>query len=440
MQPPEGQYEYPVEALQSASGTSIFDPVLCELAYRWFCPPAGRVLDPFAGGSVRGIVAALLGRQYVGIDLRPEQVAANEAQWAVIGQTGPLTISGPGTVTVSSKWARHLFACSVGYITGACKGGCCEGSDKILISLLPEEQERQTAAGYSVTDGLLQPDARTGKCPHKQANGLCGVHGTALKPFGCIASPFTLNFGGTLIVRNRYSMMRCHGQGEPAYKTFRASLDLIFGPEEAARVCVALDGGAGDVRATMPTTSYEALRYLDGLKHGAPSVGQASPAWLVGDSRNLPNLTAGPFDLLFTCPPYYDLELYSDDPADLSNAGDYAVFIDAYRDIIAKAVVLLADNRFACFVVGDIRDKRGLYRNFVGDTVAAFAAAGLALYNEAVLVTAVGSLPIRVGKQFSSGRKLGKTHQNVLVFVKGDPRKATEACGPVEVALPEGAL
>jgi hypothetical protein len=45
------------------------------------------------------------------------------------------------------------------------------------------------------------------------------------------------------------------------------------------------------------------------------------------------------------------------------------------------------------------------------------------LYNEAVLVTAVGSLPIRIGAQFTSGRKLGKTHQNVLVFYKGDPRK-----------------
>ena len=32
------------------------------------------------------------------------------------------------------------------------------------------------------------------------------------------------------------------------------------------------------------------------------------------------------------------------------------------------------------------------------------------------------------------GRKLGKTHQNVLVFAKGDPRKATDWCGPVEVA------
>src|SRR5882724_9329726 len=60
------------------SGTSIFDPVLCELAYRWFCPPEAQVLDPFAGGSVRGVVASLLGYLYTGVELRGEQVAANE--------------------------------------------------------------------------------------------------------------------------------------------------------------------------------------------------------------------------------------------------------------------------------------------------------------------------------------------------------------------------
>ena len=62
------------------SGTSIFDPVLCELAYRWFCPPGGVVLDPFAGGSVRGIVAGALGLPYHGVDLRIEQVQANREQ------------------------------------------------------------------------------------------------------------------------------------------------------------------------------------------------------------------------------------------------------------------------------------------------------------------------------------------------------------------------
>ena len=81
------------------SGTSIFDPVLCELAYRWFCPPGGLVLDPFAGGSVRGIVASKLGRQYVGVDLRPEQIAANEAQGAALcdAETMPRWLVGDST-------------------------------------------------------------------------------------------------------------------------------------------------------------------------------------------------------------------------------------------------------------------------------------------------------------------------------------------------------
>ena len=57
----------------------------------------------------------------------------------------------------------------------------------------------------------------------------------------------------------------------------------------------------------------------------------------------------------------------------------------------------------------------------------AFRRAGLDFYNEAILITSAGSLPIRAGKQFEATRKLGKTHQNVLVFVKGDGKKATQA-------------
>ena len=58
-------------------GASVFDPVLCELMYRWYCPEDGSIIDPFAGGAVRGIVANYLGRHYTGIDIRPEQVACD---------------------------------------------------------------------------------------------------------------------------------------------------------------------------------------------------------------------------------------------------------------------------------------------------------------------------------------------------------------------------
>lgn len=104
------------------------------------------------------------------------------------------------------------------------------------------------------------------------------------------------------------------------------------------------------------------------------------------------------------------------------------------QDLADAAARMLKPNRFAAFVVGDVRDRKGMYRAFPWETVRAFTDAGMRLYNEAVLITAVGSLPLRAGKAFVSSRKLGKTHQNVLIFVKGNPRLATNAVGPVEVA------
>lgn len=50
----------------------------------------------------------------------------------------------------------------------------------------------------------------------------------------------------------------------------------------------------------------------------------------------------------------------------------------------------------------------------------------LKLYNEIILINVAGSLAIRVGRQFDSSRKVGKMHQNVLVFYKGDPKKIKE--------------
>jgi DNA modification methylase len=225
------------QKMMAAGDGVLFDPVLCELAYRWFCEEGGMVLDPFAGGSVRGIVAEMLNRRYYGIDLRQEQIEANKAQAA----------------------------------------GICPG--------------------------------------------------------------------------------------------------------------------------TMPT-------------------------WVCGDSME--ELTGAPqADLIFTCPPYGDLEKYSDDPRDLS-AMEYHTFIAAYKRIIMRACVKLRNNRFACIVVGDFRDERGNYRNFVSDTIAAFREQGLELYNEAILVTMVGSLSMRIKKQFDVSRKMGKTHQNVLVFVKGSGKEAAK--------------
>jgi len=65
---------------KEAERTSTFDPLLCEIMYKWFSNEGDYILDPFAGGSVRGIVASALNRPYVGIDLSKEQVDTNFRQ------------------------------------------------------------------------------------------------------------------------------------------------------------------------------------------------------------------------------------------------------------------------------------------------------------------------------------------------------------------------
>lgn len=114
----------------------------------------------------------------------------------------------------------------------------------------------------------------------------------------------------------------------------------------------------------------------------------------------------------------------------------YVDFIRAYRQIITDAMSLLRPDRFACFVVGDIRDTHGHYRNFPGQTIDAFRRAGGKLYNDAVLLTSAGTLALRCGRAFDISRKLGKGHQNVLVFIKGSARRATQVIGPVSLEAP----
>lgn len=413
----------------SGDAGSIFDPLLCELAYRWFCPKGGQVVDSFAGGSVRGIVATLLGYKYWGCDLRQKQITANYEQASTIcPETDVETKNGLVKVNVSGKMLRQKFhPCEENFIKEVCKGRCCQGTDKIVVTVHPSEEEWITKLGAEVKDGLIVADKR-GLCPFKSDDGLCTIHGDD-KPFGCKASPFTLNKNDTLIVRNRYRMLKCYKcEGSaPAYEAHQWSLEQIFGVDETARIVSLVQQGDDKIPAFIPLDHYNMLRENDNIKHGR-SVQNTSKNlnWVCGDSAV--ELDKAPkADFIFSCPPYGNLEKYSDDPNDISNMS-HEDFIEVYRTIIKKSIDTLKDNRFACFVVGDFRGKDGYYKNFVANTIEAFVDAGAPLYNEAILVTPTGSASIRVTKQFNSGRKLCKLHQNVLVFCKGDPKKAAKAC------------
>lgn len=128
-------------------------------------------------------------------------------------------------------------------------------------------------------------------------------------------------------------------------------------------------------------------------------------------------------DLLFSCPPYFDLEVYSDLPNDASNQESYEDFIKILENAFRAAISCLKQNRFAAICVGDVRDKNtGFYYDFCGDIKRMFRENGMRLYNEIILVEQTASTALRASRYMDS-RKVAKTHQHLLVFFKGDPKK-----------------
>jgi hypothetical protein len=145
--------------------------------------------------------------------------------------------------------------------------------------------------------------------------------------------------------------------------------------------------------------------------------------YICDDGQNVAkHIKANSQDLLFSCPPYFDLEVYSDLKNDASNQKEYKDFLTIIDNAFTAALSCLKENRFAVIVVGDIRANNGFYRGFTDDVKVIFTKNNAKLYNEMIIVESIGTLPQRVGR-YMNNRKIGKCHQNVLVFYKGNPKE-----------------
>lgn len=137
------------------------------------------------------------------------------------------------------------------------------------------------------------------------------------------------------------------------------------------------------------------------------------------------------YDFFFTCPPYYNLEIYSDLDNDLSNMS-VEDFDRSYDHILSKSLANLQENRFAAIVIGDVRDTNGNYLNFVSKTIDIFIKNELVYYNDMILLQEPATAAMRSFNYMNSSRKIAKCHQNVLVFVKGEVNKAVERLNKFE--------
>jgi hypothetical protein len=155
--------------------------------------------------------------------------------------------------------------------------------------------------------------------------------------------------------------------------------------------------------------------------------------YICDDGRNILNhIEKESQDLLFSCPPYFDLEVYSDLSNDASNQKLYKDFLLILDTAFSNAIKCLKENRFAVIVCGDVRDKKGNYYRFPDHIKEIFEKNNMPLYNELILIDPVGNLQMRVGK-YMEHRKVGKTHQNVLVFYKGNPKEIKNIYPKIEI-------
>jgi len=139
-------------------------------------------------------------------------------------------------------------------------------------------------------------------------------------------------------------------------------------------------------------------------------------------------------DLLFSCPPYFDLEHYSDLPNDASNQGSYEDFVAIIRNAFSSAINCLRDNRFAVIVIGDVRDRSsGFYYDLCGDIKRIFKDNGMSLYNEIILIETGASTALRASR-YMENRKVAKMHQNILVFYKGNTKNIKQNYPKIEYA------
>jgi ParB-like chromosome segregation protein Spo0J len=167
-------------------------------------------------------------------------------------------------------------------------------------------------------------------------------------------------------------------------------------------------------------TGIELRQEQADLNNARTAADRLPARYICDDGQNVLNhLAPDSQDFFFSCPPYFDLEVYSDDPRDASNQGDYEGFRLILENAFAGAAKALKANRFACVVMSNVRDGRGFYQDICGDIRAIMRANGLALYNELILINAVGTASMRAGN-YMKNRKVARTHQNVMLFYKGE--------------------
>jgi len=133
------------------------------------------------------------------------------------------------------------------------------------------------------------------------------------------------------------------------------------------------------------------------------------------DSINIDLFGLPKVDLIFSCPPYWNIEKYESCEGQLSDIRDYHQFLDKYKQIMEKSVSYLKKEGYLALVVGDFRIKKKYYP-FHCDNIKIMQELGLKLHDIIILQSVTFDI---ANRRFGSHKKYkftSKIHEYLLIF------------------------
>lgn len=124
-------------------------------------------------------------------------------------------------------------------------------------------------------------------------------------------------------------------------------------------------------------------------------------------------------DLVFTCPPYWNLERYEKVPGQLSEAKSYDEFLLSIKECGENIERVMKPGSFCVWVCADFRGYHGMNKlcTFHVDTINLFNEAGLITHDIIILENNSPFAAVQMGK-VAAKRYTSKIHEYILVFRK----------------------
>lgn len=133
------------------------------------------------------------------------------------------------------------------------------------------------------------------------------------------------------------------------------------------------------------------------------------------DGCKLDGTANNSIDMIFTCPPYWNLERYESVPCQLSDCATYGDFLDRIESCVKHCYRVLKFGKFAVWVVADFR--KGGFKVLHKDCIDIFTRNGFLLWDIVINVLKSPFAWCQIGK-CEAHHYTSKTHEYVLVFKK----------------------